>query len=73
MVGKEKKSEAELVALLMQQLREHPECDHVISVAITTPTEKDWDAAWTVSGNEVVCPRAFTIAATLRAKFDFGK
>ena len=72
MAGKQKKSQSELIALLMQELRKHPECDHVISVAIIRPVQQNWDAAWTVSGNEVVCSRAFEIARALQEQFDLA-
>jgi len=69
-MAKEKKSKDELIALLMQEIRKHSECDHVISVAIIKPLHQSWDAAWTVNGNEVVCSRAFDIARALQAQFD---
>ena len=72
---KQKMSQAELEALLMEQLRKHPECDHVLAVTITRPVQQspgdpNWDAAWSVDGNRIACPRAFEIARQLRGQFD---
>src|ERR1700676_1629650 len=35
--AKEMKTQADLIALLMRELRKHPECDHVLRVTITLP------------------------------------
>jgi hypothetical protein len=73
--AKEKKTQAELIALLMRALRKHPECDHVVRVAITQPVRSaphHWDVAWTVSGNQILCPVALRIASELQAKFDLA-
>jgi hypothetical protein len=77
MTVKEKKTSVELAVLLMSELRKHPECDHVIDVAITRPLQEathhpNWDAAWTVNGNEIVCRRAFQIARKLQGQFDLA-
>ena len=67
---KEKKTEDELIALLLAGVRDQPECDHVIRVAIIRPKTQNWDAAWIVEGNEIPCRRAFAVARELQAKFD---
>jgi hypothetical protein len=67
---KEKKTESELIKLLMTEVGKIPECENVISVAIIRPLGQNWDAAWKVDGNEVVCRRAFEIARELQDKFD---
>ncbi len=69
---KEKKTETELVALLMARVRDRPECEHVIRVAIIRPKTQNWDAAWTVEGNEIPCQRAFAVARELQAEFDLA-
>jgi len=69
-MAKEKKNEAELVDLLMAEIRNCLECEHVIDVAIIRPVQQSWDAAWTVEGNEIACRRAFQYAQELQAKFD---
>ena len=68
-------SQAELEALLMEQLRNHPECDHVNGVTISrpvqrTPDDPNWGAEWSVSGPKIVCQRAHEIERELQAQFD---
>ena len=70
MTAKEKKSESELIALLMAEIRKTPECELVISVAIIRPLGRTWEAAWKVEGNEIACRRAFEFARELQARFD---
>jgi hypothetical protein len=70
MASREKKSEGELIELLMAAVGKIPECDNVISVAIIRPLGQNWEAAWKVDGNEIVCRRAFEIARELQGKFD---
>jgi hypothetical protein len=70
MAAKEKKTESELIALLMAEVGQIPECDHVISVAIIRPLGQNWEAAWKTEANEIVCRRAFQIARELQDKFD---
>ena len=77
MPAKETKTRAELINLLMQELRKHPECAHVVNVAITRPAQRaphhpNWDATWTVYRNQVVCPAAFRIASELQAQFNLA-
>jgi hypothetical protein len=72
---KEKKTHADLIALLLWELRKHPECDHVVRVVIIQPVPSaphDWDVAWTVGGNQILCPAALRIASELQAKFDLA-
>ena len=75
MPAKEKKTQADLIALLMKELRKLPECDHVVRITITLPVQiaahyPNWDVAWTIDGNQVLCPAALRIAGELQAKFD---
>jgi hypothetical protein len=75
--AKETKTHADLLALLMEELRKHPECDHVVRAAITQPVRytahhPNWDVAWTVGGNQILCPAALRIASELQAKFDLA-
>jgi|HubBroStandDraft_3_1064219.scaffolds.fasta_scaffold3180209_1 hypothetical protein len=69
---KEKKSERELIELLMSEVQKHSECAHVMSVKIIKPTTQNWQAAWVVDGTEMACRRAFAIADELQAKFDLA-
>ena len=71
-MAKEKKTERELIELLMAELRKHPECAHVMDVTIIRPTSQNWQAAWVVDGIEMACRRAFSIADELQAKFDLA-
>ena len=75
--AKEKKSHADLIALLMGKLRKNPECDSVVRVTIIQPVRNaphhpNWDVAWTVSGNQILCPAALRIASELQGKFDLA-
>ena len=73
--AKEKKTRADLVALLIRELRKLPECDSVARVTITQPVPSaphHWDVAWTVGSNQVLCPAALRIASELQAKFDLA-
>lgn len=72
MAVKATKSEAELIGLLMAELRKHPQCDHVVSVAIVRPRGQNWDAVWSVRQNYAVCPRAYKIARAFQARFDLA-
>ena len=69
-MNKEKRTERELVDLIMAEVRKCPECEHVIGAAIIRPVGLNWDAAFTVHGNMVACEQAFEIARGLRARFD---
>jgi hypothetical protein len=74
---KEKKSEAELARLIMGEVRKYPECNRVNSVGIIRPVQQashhpNWNAAFTVDGNEEVPERASRVARELQAKFDLA-
>jgi hypothetical protein len=57
--AKEKKSAAELKALIMREVKQHPEWNDIVDVAITStgpaqqPHQPNWDAAFTMSGPRV--------------------
>jgi hypothetical protein len=76
----EKKSAAELRALIMRELRQHPEWhdmeDVIEDVAITSPArpreQPNWDAAFTMSGPRSAPEGAFRFARELGAKFDLA-
>src|ERR1700722_19466597 len=65
---KEKKTESELIKLLMDEVGKVSGCDHIISVAIIRPLGQNWGAAWKTEGNEIACRRAFEIARELQSK-----
>jgi hypothetical protein len=75
--AKEQKTHDDLIALLMAALRQHPECDHVVRITITRPAQSaphlpNWDVAWTVRSNQILCPAALRIVSELQAKFDLA-
>ena len=72
MDAKERKTERELTALLMTEVRKHGECDHVTSVAITRPVSSNWGAAWVMSGNKSAPPMVYEIERELQAQFDIA-
>jgi hypothetical protein len=73
---KEKKSAAELKALIMRELRQHPEWHDIEDVEITSaarPREQpNWDPAFTMIGPRSAPEGAFRFARELGAKFDLG-
>lgn len=75
MTGKPTKTTAELTAMLMAEVRKHPECSNITSVGIARPArqsphEPNWAAAWTVNGPKLAPPIAFEIERRLRRQFD---
>jgi len=72
MIVKERKSERELIALLMAEVRKRPECEHVTGVAITRPVSSNWGAAWGATGNKITPAIAFEVERELRAQFDIS-
>jgi hypothetical protein len=67
---KDMKTEAELESLLMEEVRKYPECSRVTGVAITRPTDRNWDVAWVMDGPRFVPPIANEIARRLQQQFD---
>jgi hypothetical protein len=51
------KSAAELVDIIMVELRKHPECDAVQRIAIIRPVTKNWDVT-ILRSYQRVCPPA---------------
>jgi len=70
MAEKDKKSEAELVTLIMQEVRQHPDWDDILDVAIIRPSNMNWDIAFTMNGPLMAPEGAWAIARSLRAKYD---
>jgi len=71
-MSKPTKSRGELEALIMAEIRKFPECNNVVSVAITRPTDSTWDAAFVAEGNVAVCAKAFEIARVLSSRWDLA-
>jgi hypothetical protein len=72
MLSKDRKTEGELIALLMTEVRQHHACDHVASVTITRPVDANWGAAWGMSGNKGAPAIAWGIERKLGAEFDIA-
>ncbi len=75
MTPKPHKTEAELTALLMAEIRKHPQCSDVQSVAITRPVQlaphhPNWGFAWVCDGGSLAPLAADQIARTLQNQFD---
>ena len=72
-MAKARKTREELRAMLMDRIREHAACSHVVDASITRPPEHNWGVAWTVAGKEIVCPAAYEIERELRALYDLDE
>jgi hypothetical protein len=76
-MNKEKRTASELAALIMRQIRELPECDHIARVAITrslkyTPHQPNWRFSWTVDGSWPVPEAAFKVVEKFQAQADLA-
>jgi hypothetical protein len=65
----EARTVSQLSALIMQRIRQHRECDSVMSVAIIRPLQKNWDVEWVVNGPEWTPLKAWQIARELQNQF----
>jgi hypothetical protein len=76
-MNKEKRTASELAALIMREIRELPECDHITRVAITrlrkhTPHQPNWRFSWAVNGSWPVPEAAFKVAEKFQAQADLA-
>ena len=74
-MNKEKRTASELAALIMREIRELPECDHITRVAITrllkhTPHQPNWRFSWAVNGSWAVPEAAFKVGEKFQAQAD---
>jgi hypothetical protein len=74
---KPKKTESELQALLMQEVRKRPECQDVRGAAIIRPVQSaahhpNWDTGWLMHGPGAAPLCASEIAQKLRHEFDLA-
>jgi hypothetical protein len=74
---KGKKSASELEAMIMQEVRKHPDWSHVQGVAITrsvqeAPHHASWGAAFIIDGPRIAPAEAFQLARELATKFDLA-
>jgi hypothetical protein len=72
MTAKEKKTAAELSALVMEEIRKLPELNDVTGAAITRPTNMNWDVGFTMHGPRYAPEKAWAIARDLQAKYDLA-
>ena len=76
-MNKEKRTASELAALIMREIRELPECDHITRVAITrllrhTPHQPNWRFSWAVNGSWAVPEAAFKVAEKFQGQADLA-
>ena len=69
---RELKTRAELEEIVMAEIRKHPACRDVASVAIVQPTDRNWDAAFVMLTPPGAPTEAFEIARVLQARFDLA-
>lgn len=75
MAGREAKTRAELAALIMERIREHPEWRDLVDVTVNSktrhqPEHPNWDATFTIHGNAVPPEGAFAVVRELQRQFD---
>jgi hypothetical protein len=75
MSAKRKITTAELAELIMKEIRQHPECSHVMSVGFTKPPQQsphhpNWAPAWTTDGPKLAPAIAFEIGQRFQNEFD---
>jgi hypothetical protein len=76
-VAKEKKTEGELTALIMNAIRQHPEFNNITDVVVNRPPQRsaddpNWGFEFLVSGGPLAPARAFEIAEQVRRKYDLA-
>lgn len=77
MPDKPKKSERELQALIMEEVRKHPEFHNIQYVAITRTVQSvahhpNWGFAWTVKGSASASYKADEIPQRLEREYDLS-
>lgn len=75
MTAKPQKTEAELTALLMQEIKKHPMLRSIQGVAISrlvqqAPHHPNWSFAWVIDGPSLAPLEAGQIARNLQNQFD---
>ena len=77
-MAKETRTGAELTAIIMQEVRRHPECDDITNVAIIRPAQEvrqqsSWGFAWTRDYSITLRPTmADEIAGLIQNQFDLA-
>ena len=72
MADKERRSEAELIAMLMHEFRKHPKCNHITGIAITRRAKGAWSVAFVRDDATITCSEAFEIVAEFQRKYDLA-
>jgi hypothetical protein len=78
MAAKEKRTGSELTAIIMQEIRKHPDCIDITNVAIIRPAQQiphhpNWGFAWTRDYTATLAPvMADEIARKLQNQFDLA-
>lgn len=77
MAGKGKKNANELAALIMEQIRHHPEWNDLIEVTVQmiprfVDERPNWDARFTINGTAAPPEGAFKIIKEFQSKFDLA-
>jgi len=72
MAHKERRSETELTAMLMQEFRKHPKCNHITGIAITRRAKGAWGVGFVRDGAAITCSEAFEIVADFQRKYDLA-
>ncbi len=75
---KETKSASELQAMIMQEVRKHPDWSHIEDVAITQKDRTvshhaNWSVGFVCDGPRTAPEAAFQFARELSAKFDLAE
>jgi hypothetical protein len=74
---KEKKTESELEAMIMQEVQKHPDWSGIEGVSITRPVQTashhaNWDVGFVMDGPRTAPPAAWQFTRELAAKFDLA-
>jgi hypothetical protein len=78
MAAKEKRTGAELTAIIMQEVRKHSDCIDITNVAIIRPSPQqaphhpNWGFVWTRYGSNLAPVIADEIARKLQNQFDLA-
>lgn len=78
-MDKKRQTRQELTQMIMEQIRQRPEWNDIVGVAIvverdrTTSHLPNWDAAFTVNGPRVAPEGAFLLVNELRNKYELSE
>jgi phenylpyruvate tautomerase PptA (4-oxalocrotonate tautomerase family) len=69
---KQLRTEAELTAVIMPEVRKHDDCEHITGVAITQPEDQNWGVAWIRNGAKAAPKTAWDIAERFQNEFQLA-